>query len=63
MTIAQVLPARTQAVVYSANTSAQFTPTRITVASTIANQRSSQQRQTTVSIVVFQLTFAHYHFS
>lgn len=46
MTIAQVVPARTQAVVYSANTSAQFTPARITVASTVANQRPSQQRQT-----------------
>lgn len=51
MTIAQVVPARTQAVVYNANTSAQFTPARITVASTVANQRASQQRQA-VSIIM-----------
>ncbi|KAJ8930195.1 hypothetical protein NQ314_017035 [Rhamnusium bicolor] len=45
VTIAQVLPSRTQAVVYNANTSAQFTPTaRITVANTAQNQRQPQTR-------------------
>ncbi|XP_063903312.1 histone deacetylase complex subunit SAP130 isoform X4 [Zophobas morio] len=42
VTIAQVLPSRTQAVVYSANTSGQFTATpRLTVASSAQNQRQS----------------------
>lgn len=45
VTIAQVLPPRTQAVVYSTNTSAQFTPTaRITVASSVSSQRQPQAR-------------------
>ncbi|EFA03829.2 histone deacetylase complex subunit SAP130 [Tribolium castaneum] len=42
VTIAQVLPSRTQAVVYSANTSGQFTATpRLTVSSSAQNQRQS----------------------
>lgn len=44
VTIAQVLPSRTQAVVYNANSNAQFTPTRITVANTLASQRPPQPR-------------------
>ncbi|KAG5883158.1 hypothetical protein JTB14_033409 [Gonioctena quinquepunctata] len=45
VTIAQVLPSRTQAVVYSPNANAQFTPAaRITVASSIPNQRVPQPR-------------------
>ncbi|CAG9858712.1 unnamed protein product [Phyllotreta striolata] len=46
VTIAQVLPARTQALVYSANTSAQFTPAaKITVATTSSSiPRPAQPR-------------------
>ncbi|CAH0558212.1 unnamed protein product [Brassicogethes aeneus] len=42
VTIAQVLPSRTQAVVYSANTGSQFPSTRLTVASNLPNQRQNQ---------------------
>lgn len=39
VTLAQMLPPRTQAVVYTANTVAQFPPTaRITITSTAQNQ-------------------------
>ncbi|XP_057670955.1 histone deacetylase complex subunit SAP130-B isoform X1 [Diorhabda carinulata] len=44
VTIAQVLPTRTQAVVYSANSNAQFTPARITVATTTSAPRLNQPR-------------------
>ncbi|XP_074030862.1 sin3A-associated protein 130 isoform X2 [Leptinotarsa decemlineata] len=45
VTITQVLPNRTQAVVYSANTAPQFSPTaRLTVPSATQNQRPPQPR-------------------
>lgn len=44
VTIAQVLPSRTQAVVYSANSNAHFTPARITVATTTTAPRLNQPR-------------------
>lgn len=51
VTIAQVLPSRTQAVVYSANTSGQFTATpRLTVASSAQNQRQSTAARPVVRV-------------
>ncbi|CAG9825085.1 unnamed protein product [Phaedon cochleariae] len=45
VTIAQVLPSRTQTIVYGTNTTAQFTPTaRITVANPNQGQRTPQPR-------------------
>lgn len=53
VTIAQVLPSRTQAVVYNANSTTQFTPTaRITVASTLANQRPPQPKSVVSTTIV-----------
>uniref|UniRef100_A0A6P7F1A4 Histone deacetylase complex subunit SAP130-A n=1 Tax=Diabrotica virgifera virgifera TaxID=50390 RepID=A0A6P7F1A4_DIAVI len=44
VTIAQVIPSRTQAVVYSASSTPQFTPARITVATTTSTPRPTQPR-------------------
>lgn len=51
VTIAQVLPSRTQAVVYSANTSGQFTAApRLTVTSSTQNQRQNSSARPVVSM-------------
>jgi hypothetical protein len=50
VTIAQVLPSRTQAVVYSANTSGQFTAApRLTVTSSTQNQRQNSSARPVVT--------------
>lgn len=59
VTITQVLPSRTQAVVYSANTGGQFTATpRLTVASSAQNQRQSAAARPVVIITITKLDFA-----
>lgn len=65
VTIAQVLPSRTQAMVYSAGNTAHFTPApRLTVASSAQQQQQQQlgQRQATTTPRPLVILFFISHF-